>query len=109
MRLAEHVFEVLSQREGHVYVCGDVTMATGVLQTIQQILANQGRMSLVEAGDVISELRVRGSRVTPWQGAATQPCLWGQASACPVAPRANPLSVLGPPRIKTATTRTSSA
>uniref|UniRef100_A0A8C6XMR5 Nitric oxide synthase 3 n=1 Tax=Naja naja TaxID=35670 RepID=A0A8C6XMR5_NAJNA len=57
LHLADHVFEVLSQREGHVYVCGDVTMATGVLQTIQQILAQEGRMSLVEAGDAISELR----------------------------------------------------
>lgn len=59
LHLADHVFDVLSQREGHVYVCGDVTMATGVLQTIQQILAQEGRMSLVEAGDTISELRVR--------------------------------------------------
>ncbi|KAL7977920.1 hypothetical protein Chor_010872 [Crotalus horridus] len=57
LHLADHVFEVLSQREGHVYVCGDVTMATGVLQTIQHILAQEGRMSLVEAGDAISELR----------------------------------------------------
>ncbi|XP_034279391.1 nitric oxide synthase 3 isoform X2 [Pantherophis guttatus] len=57
LHLADHVFEILSQREGHVYVCGDVTMATGVLQTIQQILAQEGRMSLVEAGDAISELR----------------------------------------------------
>ncbi|XP_039225780.1 nitric oxide synthase, endothelial [Crotalus tigris] len=57
LHLADHVFEVLSQLEGHVYVCGDVTMATGVLQTIQQILAQEGRMSLVEAGDAISELR----------------------------------------------------
>ncbi|XP_070800704.1 nitric oxide synthase 3 isoform X2 [Pituophis catenifer annectens] len=57
LHLADHVFEILSQREGHVYVCGDVTIATGVLQTIQQILVQEGRMSLVEAGDAISELR----------------------------------------------------
>ncbi|XP_070623244.1 nitric oxide synthase 3 isoform X1 [Erythrolamprus reginae] len=57
LHLADHVFDVLSRCEGHIYVCGDVTMATGVLQTIQQILAQEGRMSLVEAGDTVSELR----------------------------------------------------
>ncbi|KAJ6666693.1 hypothetical protein lerEdw1_020417 [Lerista edwardsae] len=56
-KLAGYVCEVLCQRDGHMYICGDVTMATEVLQTVQQILAREGNMTLMEAGDVISELR----------------------------------------------------
>ncbi|XP_054847151.1 nitric oxide synthase, endothelial isoform X2 [Eublepharis macularius] len=57
MHLAGEVWQVLCQRGGHMYICGDVTMATGVLQTVQQILAKEGNMTLTEAGDAISELR----------------------------------------------------
>uniref|UniRef100_A0A803SR96 Nitric oxide synthase n=1 Tax=Anolis carolinensis TaxID=28377 RepID=A0A803SR96_ANOCA len=57
MSLSGYVFEALCRRQGHMYVCGDVTMATGVLQTVQQILAKEGKMALAEAGDLISELR----------------------------------------------------
>ncbi|KYO43818.1 nitric oxide synthase, inducible [Alligator mississippiensis] len=56
-QLAGEVHRVLCQSGGHVYVCGDVTMATGVLQTVQQILAQEEGMTLIEAGDMISELR----------------------------------------------------
>ncbi|XP_027560236.1 nitric oxide synthase, endothelial-like [Neopelma chrysocephalum] len=56
-QLAAEVHEVLCQRGGHMYVCGDVTMATEVLQTVQHILAQEGDMTLGQAGDVISELR----------------------------------------------------
>lgn len=58
-QLAAEVHQVLCQRGGHMYVCGDVTMATEVLQTVQHILAQEGDMTLGQAGDVISELRVR--------------------------------------------------
>lgn len=56
-QLACHVYEVLRHRNGHMYICGDVTMATDVLQTVQLILVSQGDMSIVEAGDYIGELR----------------------------------------------------
>uniref|UniRef100_A0A674GSJ0 Nitric oxide synthase 3 n=1 Tax=Taeniopygia guttata TaxID=59729 RepID=A0A674GSJ0_TAEGU len=56
-QLAAEVHQVLCQRGGHMYVCGDVTMATEVLQTVQHILAQEGGMTLGQAGDVISELR----------------------------------------------------
>jgi nitric-oxide synthase len=45
-----------------MFVCGDVTMATSVLQTVQRILATEGGMELDEAGDVIGVLRVRKGR-----------------------------------------------
>lgn len=104
LHLADHVFDVLSQREGHVYVCGDVTMATGVLQTIQQILAQEGRMSLVEAGDAISELRVRQVGEELW-------VILGFLGGVSLLSRGpNPcLSSFASRRTKTATTRTSSA
>ncbi|XP_069815380.1 nitric oxide synthase 3 isoform X2 [Dendropsophus ebraccatus] len=56
-QLACHVYEVLRQMNGHMYICGDVTMATDVLQTVQLILVSQGDMSIIEAGDYIGELR----------------------------------------------------
>ncbi|KAJ7411789.1 nitric oxide synthase 1 [Willisornis vidua] len=64
-QLAAEVHQVLCQHGGHMYVCGDVTMATEVLQTVQHILAQEGDMTLGQAGDIISELRVRaGTRDT---------------------------------------------
>lgn len=57
--LAAEVHRVLCLEQGHMFVCGDVTMATSVLQTVQRILATEGGMELDEAGDVIGILRVR--------------------------------------------------
>lgn len=55
--LAAEVHRVLCLERGHMFVCGDVTMATSVLQTVQRILATEGNMELDEAGDVIGVLR----------------------------------------------------
>uniref|UniRef100_A0A8C4L9K5 Nitric oxide synthase n=1 Tax=Equus asinus asinus TaxID=83772 RepID=A0A8C4L9K5_EQUAS len=55
--LAAEVYRVLCLDRGHMFVCGDVTMATSVLQTVQRILATEGDMELDEAGDVIGVLR----------------------------------------------------
>ncbi|XP_025908846.1 nitric oxide synthase, endothelial-like, partial [Nothoprocta perdicaria] len=56
-QLAAEVQRVLCDCAGHMYVCGDVTMATEVLQTVQHILVQRGGMTLRQAGDFISELR----------------------------------------------------
>lgn len=61
-QLAAEVHRVLCQSGGHMYVCGDVTMATEVLQTVQHILVQQAGMTLGQAGDFISELRVSAGR-----------------------------------------------
>lgn len=66
--LAAEVHRVLCLERGHMFVCGDVTMATSVLQTVQRILATEGGMELDEAGDVIGVLRVR--RQGAWPGPA---------------------------------------
>lgn len=84
-QLAEEVHRVLCQCAGHMYVCGDVTMATEVLQTVQHILVQRAGMTLGQAGDFISELRVRdlgggGTRMGRVPGAAvpTAPLPAGQ-------------------------------
>ncbi|XP_069066864.1 nitric oxide synthase 3 isoform X1 [Pleurodeles waltl] len=55
--LAEKVYTLLCHENGHMYICGDVTMATDVLQTVQQILMSEGGMTVTEAGDYIGQLR----------------------------------------------------
>nr|XP_020453884.1 nitric oxide synthase, brain [Monopterus albus] len=56
-QLSETVYQCLREEGGHIYVCGDVTMAGDVLKTIQQIIKQQGNMSLEDAGFFISKLR----------------------------------------------------
>lgn len=57
-QLAETVYRALKEQGGHIYVCGDVTMAADVLKAIQRIMAQQGRLSEEDAGVFISRLRV---------------------------------------------------
>ncbi|CAL8331312.1 unnamed protein product [Arctogadus glacialis] len=56
-QLAETVYQSLKEEGGHLYVCGDVTMAGDVLKTIQHIVKLQGNMSHEDAGFFISKLR----------------------------------------------------
>ncbi|XP_061880300.1 nitric oxide synthase, brain [Entelurus aequoreus] len=56
-QLSERVYQCLREEGGHIYVCGDVTMAGDVLKTVQQIIKQQGNMSLEDAGFYISKLR----------------------------------------------------
>uniref|UniRef100_A0A667ZH76 Nitric oxide synthase 1 n=1 Tax=Myripristis murdjan TaxID=586833 RepID=A0A667ZH76_9TELE len=56
-QLSEMVYQCLKDEGGHIYVCGDVTMAGDVLKTVQQIIKLQGNMSLEDAGFFISKLR----------------------------------------------------
>ncbi|KAF4074241.1 hypothetical protein AMELA_G00237230 [Ameiurus melas] len=56
-QLSETVYRYLKEEGGHIYVCGDVTMAGDVLKTIQQIIKLHGNMPLEDAGFYISKLR----------------------------------------------------
>ncbi|XP_076845953.1 nitric oxide synthase 1 isoform X2 [Brachyhypopomus gauderio] len=56
-QLSETLYRCLKEEGGHIYVCGDVTMAGDVLKTVQQIIKLQGNMSLEDAGFYISKLR----------------------------------------------------
>ncbi|XP_072921558.1 nitric oxide synthase 1 isoform X1 [Hemitrygon akajei] len=55
--LSDKIFKLLQDQGGHIYVCGDVTMAGDVLKTIQHILTQHGKISLEDAGIFISKLR----------------------------------------------------
>ncbi|XP_075881910.1 nitric oxide synthase 1 isoform X2 [Nelusetta ayraudi] len=56
-QLSDTVYRCLREEGGHMYVCGDVTMAGDVLKTVQHIIKQQGNMSLEDAGFFISRLR----------------------------------------------------
>lgn len=60
-QLAEPVYRALKEQGGHIYVCGDVTMAADVLKAIQRIMTQQGKLSEEDAGVFISRLRVSDS------------------------------------------------
>uniref|UniRef100_A0A8C5X3N7 nitric-oxide synthase (NADPH) n=1 Tax=Malurus cyaneus samueli TaxID=2593467 RepID=A0A8C5X3N7_9PASS len=56
-QLAPTVFKALKEQGGHIYVCGDVTMAGDVLKAVQRIVRQQGQLSAEEAGAFLSKLR----------------------------------------------------
>ncbi|XP_067911281.1 nitric oxide synthase, brain isoform X2 [Heterodontus francisci] len=56
-QLSDQIFKQLQEQSGHIYVCGDVTMAGDVLKTIQHIVKQHGKLSLEDAGVFISKLR----------------------------------------------------
>ncbi|KAM4709511.1 nitric oxide synthase 1 isoform 1-T1 [Discoglossus pictus] len=56
-QLSEVTFKALKEQGGHIYVCGDVTMAGDVLKSIQHIVKQIGNLTTEEAGAFISKLR----------------------------------------------------
>ncbi|XP_053225845.1 nitric oxide synthase, brain isoform X1 [Podarcis raffonei] len=56
-QLAGTVYKALKEQGGHLYVCGDVTMAGDVLKTVQSIGRHQGKLTAEEASAFISKLR----------------------------------------------------
>nr|XP_015212637.1 PREDICTED: nitric oxide synthase, endothelial-like [Lepisosteus oculatus] len=56
-RLSAKVCEILHHDSGHMYVCGDVTMAKDVLNTVQQILVSDGGMTDNAAKEYLTRLR----------------------------------------------------
>uniref|UniRef100_A0A4W3HVV9 nitric-oxide synthase (NADPH) n=1 Tax=Callorhinchus milii TaxID=7868 RepID=A0A4W3HVV9_CALMI len=57
-QLAGQMYRLLKEQRGHVYVCGDVTMAGDVFKTIQHIVKDHENISLENAGTFLSKLRV---------------------------------------------------
>ncbi|XP_038059135.1 nitric oxide synthase-like protein isoform X2 [Patiria miniata] len=54
---SQKVYETVCGGKGHVYVCGDVTMAAGVRVTIETIIAKHGEMSEEKAKKLIERLK----------------------------------------------------
>uniref|UniRef100_A0A8C5RG33 nitric-oxide synthase (NADPH) n=1 Tax=Laticauda laticaudata TaxID=8630 RepID=A0A8C5RG33_LATLA len=78
-QLASSVYKALKEKGGHVYVCGDVTMAGDVLKTIQSIVQEQGKLSAEEGIAFISKLRVShhsSGGIQKMSRLETQPINW---------------------------------
>ncbi|XP_069775851.1 nitric oxide synthase 1-like [Narcine bancroftii] len=55
--LSQEIFQLLDSQAGHLYICGDVTMAQDVSQTIHEIVAAQAHLSPSEAAAYIIKLK----------------------------------------------------
>ena len=42
---SQNIFHILVHQKGHIYVCGDCTMAEDVYQTVKHIIKVHGNMS----------------------------------------------------------------
>ncbi|XP_071848610.1 nitric oxide synthase, inducible-like isoform X2 [Apostichopus japonicus] len=51
------VYSTICRRNGHVFVSGDVTMATEVRITVEAILSQYGRMSMVDAQNYVTRMK----------------------------------------------------
>ena len=59
--LQEHGKEVANKvlkQAGHFYVCGDVTMAQGVGDTLEKILQRHGTIAAQEAAEYVLQMKV---------------------------------------------------
>ncbi|XP_064613211.1 nitric oxide synthase 1-like [Liolophura sinensis] len=54
---SKEVYKVLMKKSGHLYICGDVTMASDVCAAVQRILQNCSSMSNAEAKKVLQQLK----------------------------------------------------
>lgn len=70
------VYSTICRRNGHVFVSGDVTMATEVRITVEAILSQYGRMSMVDAQNYVTRMKVsesfKGERDFYWLACLTK-------------------------------------
>lgn len=62
-READAIYDLIVTKGGHVFVCGDVTMAEHVYQTLRKIIAQKEDKTEQEVEKFLLQLRVR-SRAT---------------------------------------------
>jgi nitric-oxide synthase len=62
LKEADSINELIVKENGHVYVCGDVTMAEHVNQTLRKIIAQKQDLSDAEAEKFMMTLRVSDVR-----------------------------------------------
>ncbi|XP_033628503.1 nitric oxide synthase, brain-like [Asterias rubens] len=53
----KHMFKCINEKGGHFYVCGDVSMAADVCNTIEMIVSEQGNMTPEQAKSYVISLR----------------------------------------------------
>ena len=54
----EEVADTILTQGGHFYVCGDVTMAAQVCETLEQVLAQHGQLTAQQAHEYIIRMKV---------------------------------------------------
>ncbi|XP_064619550.1 nitric oxide synthase, salivary gland-like [Lineus longissimus] len=59
-KTGEDVYELLNEKRGHFYVCGDVAMAANVMKTLEDIVVKEGNMDRNEAQSFINNLKELG-------------------------------------------------
>ena len=52
------VFDLITNGTAHLYICGDVSMASEVTNNVQQILKSEGRLSDAQAASYIAQMWV---------------------------------------------------
>jgi nitric-oxide synthase, brain len=55
---AQSVYNIIVNERGHIYVCGDVTMAENVYQTLRKIIAQRENKPESEVEKFMLRLRV---------------------------------------------------
>ena len=53
----KEIYEAVFKRNGHFYVCGEVQMATDVIQTLELILQSLDNMDFVQSKECIIQLK----------------------------------------------------
>lgn len=56
--LEAEVFRLLHEEEGHLYVCGDIRMASEVAKTLKEMFAKKLSLTEEEAEDYCFQLKV---------------------------------------------------
>ena len=53
----KEIFDLVFNKNGHVYVCGEVKMADCVTSELEHILRNEGKLSFKESKELILKLK----------------------------------------------------
>ena len=56
---SEYLYDTLTRQGGHIYVCGDVTMAADVLKALHQLFAEVGNTTTAEAEEAMKTIKVK--------------------------------------------------
>ncbi len=52
------MYDLIFNKKGHFYICGDVRMAADVAVTLENTLKTNGNMTLEDAKNYINEMKV---------------------------------------------------
>jgi len=58
-QISDMVFDILCKNSGHLYVCGDVTMANDVTSALKRICKKHGKMKETKAESWIQKMKVK--------------------------------------------------